>query len=327
MSHPLDAEKESRAIKRSMRGLPHHYQGLDSNRMTLLYFLTASLHLFDPSCEDHESIVEWVYAQQIGLEEGGGFCCGPSINAVQYRESHIAMTYNALSILLLSGDDLSRIDRQGVLLHISQCSLPDGSFQCLSRPSESDVRFVFCACAISSMLGDWSSLDKPSVIGNLLRCQSFDGGFGMGPGQEGHGGSTYCAVASLALLGALEQIRNKELLVRWCLDRQGHGFQGRPNKPEDSCYSFWIGATLHILGASSWTSPKPNREFNMKCHSSQSGFSKVPGVYPDIMHSYLGSAGLSLMGLDDLTPMNTLWAIPGLPCDSVGVPHVQEFLQ
>lgn len=35
-------------------------------------------------------------------------------------------------------------------------------------------------------------------------------------------------------------------LQRWCICRQQTGFQGRPNKPTDTCYSFWVGATLKV---------------------------------------------------------------------------------
>ena len=35
-------------------------------------------------------------------------------------------------------------------------------------------------------------------------------------------------------------------LIRWCINRQISGFQGRPNKPADTCYSFWVGATLEV---------------------------------------------------------------------------------
>ncbi len=71
----------------------------------------------------------------------------------------------------------------------------------------------------------------------------------MGIGLEGHGGSTYCAVASLALMKKLDKIKQKEKLLRWCIFQQGDGFQGRPCKPADSCYSFWIGATMKILSS------------------------------------------------------------------------------
>ena len=37
-----------------------------------------------------------------------------------------------------------------------------------------------------------------------------------------------------------------EKIKRWCLVRQKSGFQGRPNKPVDTCYSFWVGASLKV---------------------------------------------------------------------------------
>ena len=37
-----------------------------------------------------------------------------------------------------------------------------------------------------------------------------------------------------------------EEIKKWCLFRQKSGFQGRPNKPVDTCYSFWLGASLEV---------------------------------------------------------------------------------
>lgn len=38
-----------------------------------------------------------------------------------------------------------------------------------------------------------------------------------------------------------------ENLKQWCLNRQTTGFNGRVNKPWDTCYSFWIGSTLNVF--------------------------------------------------------------------------------
>lgn len=68
------------------------------------------------------------------------------------------------------------------------------------------------------------------------------------------GGSTFCAVASLWLMGRLESVlsrRQVERLRAWCLFRQSSGFQGRPNKPVDTCYSFWVGGTLQVINPTS----------------------------------------------------------------------------
>lgn len=37
-----------------------------------------------------------------------------------------------------------------------------------------------------------------------------------------------------------------EKLVKWALWKQDEGFHGRTNKPDDSCYAFWIGGTLKV---------------------------------------------------------------------------------
>lgn len=65
-------------------------------------------------------------------------------------------------------------------------------------------------------------------------------------------GSTFCAIASLNLMGCLDTCladKQKEVLRRWLVNRQIDGFQGRPNKLQDTCYSFWVGATLQVLQA------------------------------------------------------------------------------
>ncbi|XP_060219085.1 protein farnesyltransferase subunit beta-like isoform X2 [Lycium barbarum] len=66
------------------------------------------------------------------------------------------------------------------------------------------------------------------------------------------GGATFCAVASLRLMGLIEDdilsknvsscFRNVPLLLDWSLKRQATtdgGFQGRLNKATDTCYAFW----------------------------------------------------------------------------------------
>jgi hypothetical protein len=86
--------------------------------------------------------------------------------------------------------------------------------------------------------------------------QTYEGGLGGEPGNEAHGGYTFCGLAALALAGragALDLPR----LARWAAARQSWaegGFNGRTNKLADGCYSFWQGgvfALLHQLGLGS----------------------------------------------------------------------------
>jgi geranylgeranyl transferase type-1 subunit beta len=63
------------------------------------------------------------------------------------------------------------------------------------------------------------------------------------------GGLTFCALASLSLLNQLHQLDTlqKKRLITWCVHRQEFsGFCGRINKQEDTCYAFWVGASLQV---------------------------------------------------------------------------------
>lgn len=184
----------------------------------------------------------------------------------------------------------------------------------------------------------------------ILKCISHEGSLGLTPGREGHGGSTFCGIASLHLLGVLDDLLalsegdeidhdvtasphsshedvSKKLdtnfdlkgwkkdLIRWCVMRQyslpsnrnefenngNHsstpaGMQGRPNKLEDTCYSYWIGGTLHLLSSSRLLDGWALREYVLKCQSPYGGFGKVVGAMPDLLHSFYSLAWLAISG-------------------------------
>ena len=81
-------------------------------------------------------------------------------------------------------------------------------------------------------------------------CRTADeGGIGATPGEEAHGGYTFCGLAALVLLGDTSRLRVHALLD-WLAQRQmgAHGgFQGRTNKLVDGCYSFWQGGAFPLV--------------------------------------------------------------------------------
>lgn len=116
---------------------------------------------------------------------------------------------------------------------------------------------------------------------------------------EGHGGTTYCALAALHLSGQLRNVDAETLegIKRWCVFRQVDGFQGRPNKPVDTCYSFWIGASLKILNAFDLTDYAANRSYILETQDNiVGGFAKWPHSTTDPFHTYLGLCGLAFTG-------------------------------
>ena len=88
----------------------------------------------------------------------------------------------------------------------------------------------------------------------------------------------------------------------------------------DTCYSFWIGASLALLGQYSLVNTPIIRGFSMtyvlryvvcprcnhrfldahsqldSCQHAIGGFSKWPDMMPDVLHTYFSLCGLSLMG-------------------------------
>ena len=144
----------------------------------------------------------------------------------------------------------------------------------------------------------------PLATRYVISSQSYDGALGLGPGSESHGGSMYTGLAALALLGTLDRFPRQEAVVAWCAGRQVGGFQGRPNKDEDTCYSFWIGATLAMLGAGALTDGPALGCFASCCQGPRGGISKQAGAHPDVLHSYFAIAGLSLVGYPGLRPLD-----------------------
>ncbi|KAM3065920.1 geranylgeranyl transferase type-1 subunit beta [Clarireedia jacksonii] len=82
------------------------------------------------------------------------------------------------------------------------------------------------------------------------------------------------------------------------------GFNGRCNKRADTCYTFWVGASLDMLGHSDLINKDGARRFLLeKTQHMIGGFGKLPGNPPDIYHSYLALAILAAMkepGLKEL---------------------------
>ncbi|CAO3617355.1 unnamed protein product [Cunninghamella echinulata] len=301
--------------------------------MTLAYFCLGGLELLgalDTVISEHnkKDWIDWIYSQQIVPSDDnqnephcgfrGSSWSGRSFNpdkiACEYQHydsSHIANTYTALLSLLLLGDDLSRVNRTAILKSIRCLQQQDGSIAPTLGSLERDVRFIFCASAICYILNDWSGIDIESTVKYLKSLQSYEYSFGQSPGEEAHGGSTFCGTAALTLMGKQEEgILNKDKLIKWCLDRQSTGFQGRPNKQPDTCYCFWIGASLDMLDSFQYVQHENLRSFLILTQTKMGGFGKDDKSYPDVLHSYMGLAALSLLGEPGIQEMNTAINLP-----------------
>ena len=343
MTPSFDRQLQIGYFSYCLRRLQGPYAKLDTNRLTLAHFCVHALALLGVWDNeelqrtlglDRAVIIEWIYAMQVlapddddsqyeahagfkgGSFLGGAFGAAEEDNETysswqEFNQGHIAMTYTALCTLRALGDDLSRVRKDAIVRGLKHLQLPDGSFQCVAVGSEHDMRFLYCACCISYMLGDWSGVDQDRAVSYIQSCRSFDGAIALLPGNEGHGGSTFCGIASLVLMqrcdeDVLDDAWRAEL-IHWCVHRQVGGLQGRPNKNEDTCYSYWIGGTLRLLGAFDLMDHEQLRGFVMQCQTRMGGFSKLIGAFPDVLHAYYSLAYLSLsQGCVETNPEDTL---------------------
>ncbi|UXI14418.1 geranylgeranyl transferase type-1 subunit beta [Sarcoptes scabiei] len=316
-------KSKGKFAKYLIKHLSYAKQSTETFRLTILFYVLSGLDLLDAldelDCEQKSIIIEWIYKQQIHPEEqndelfyqNGHYGFGPisaSEPNFKYNQCNLAMTYCALASLIILGDDLSRINRRAILKGLSQHQKDDGRFVQALIEEEDDIRMTYCAACICSILDDWSSINKSSMISNILSCLSYENGFGQKPGTEAQGGSTFCAIASLHLIDQLKSLTEdqKSKITEWCLRRQTEGFSGRTGKKDDTCYSFWVGATLTLLNSFIFINDKKNSEFIQSTYASDiGGFAKFPYTGPDLMHTFFGLSTLSLRIIDNFSASTT----------------------
>ncbi|RPA82853.1 terpenoid cyclases/Protein prenyltransferase [Ascobolus immersus RN42] len=352
-------------------GLPVEYISTDLTRLALTFFSITALSILSslpsPDSEDHKHLVDSIYALQ---HPSGGFR-GSSTVALpvkdgkpnEYDTPTFPMSCFALSALVALHDDLSRVNREGLLRAIKEGQREDGGWteyfttpivdECFDG-GVTDLRFTRCAVACWAILNgekdeeEWLDVDR--VVEYLRRCRTFDGVFAEAGGREGHAGLTYCGFATAELVGRFDEVVGGEFgwgeAVRWLVGRQTEmpeeeeeesdeeeegeeggeadqkteekseestkkneilplevgrkprpaGFAGRPGKVADTCYSFWVGASLQMLKASHLCNLELDTKFLLEgTQSVIGGFTKLPGEgFPDLLHSFLGLAALGL---------------------------------
>ena len=182
---------------------------------------------------------------------------------------------------------------------------------------EIDSRFSYCAIATLSLLNQidrLSSDSKSLAISFLLQCRNFDGGFGAVPGSESHGGNIFCCISALKIVGYESDETGNTL--DWLVWRQlpSGGFNGRPEKLSDVCYSWWILSSLASLSALPHIDQHKLLEFILECqdiHDQIGGFADRPGDVGDVFHTLFGLAGLALLEHPQITvKIDPLYCLP-----------------
>ncbi|KAJ3179865.1 hypothetical protein HDU87_002433 [Geranomyces variabilis] len=267
------------------------YWASEQLRLNGVLWALTSLDLMNRKAElKRQDVIEFVLSCQ---NEDGGF--GGSVE----HDSHIAYTLSAVQIMMTL-DAMDRLDASRVITYIQSRALADGSFSG-DEWGEVDTRFCYITINCLSLLGRLDAIDVPKTVQYIDACRNFDGGFGCRPGAESHAGQT-----ALAIVGALELVE-ADKLGWWLAERQlkNGGLNGRPEKLEDVCYSWWVMSALSILDRVHWINKDSLIKFILESQDPETGgIADRPGDYPDVFHLVFGVAGLSLLGYPGLQPVD-----------------------
>ena len=109
-------------------------------------------------------------------------------------------------------------------------------------------------------------VDLPKAVAYIQACANFDGGYGVSPGAESHAGQIFTCVGALAIAGRLDLV-DQDRLGSWLCERQleNGGLNGRPEKLEDVCYSWWVLSSLAMIGRLHWINCDRLTNFILRC--------------------------------------------------------------
>lgn len=282
------------------------YASLDASRPWLCYWIVHSLSILGTRIDAAAADAVINFIGRCRDPDCGGFCGGPYPGQM----AHLAPTYAAVNTLVTIGTpaafELIKGAKLGSFLRAMRRE--DGAFT-MHHDGEVDVRGAYCAIAVATLSGEVEATGPWEDTANwILGCQTYEGGVGATPGEEAHGGYTFCGLAALSLLGAAHRLRLPPL-VRWLVGRQmahAGGFQGRTNKLVDSCYSFWQGGAFPLVqsllqsrgelapGGAIYNAPALLDYLIVCAQVAQGGLRDKPGKGRDYYHTCYALSGLAV---------------------------------
>ena len=84
----------------------------------------------------------------------------------------------------------------------------------------------------------------------------------------------------------------------WLAERQAvdGGLNGRPDKPTDTCYAWWVLAALRIIGRTDLIDRDGAIAFVLSRQCEEGGFSAHAGRRADLFHTHFAIAALAVVG-------------------------------
>ncbi|KAF8451515.1 rab geranylgeranyltransferase beta subunit [Terfezia claveryi] len=292
-----------------------YIKSLDTRKDELEYWLTEHLRingvywgltaldlLGHRGVLPRDKTIEYVKSCQ---HENGGFGAHPG------HDAHILTTVSAVQILAIE-DALDQVDKDQIARYVASLQDRETGIFSGDQWGEVDTRFIYGAFNCLSLLGKLDFIDVEKAVQYVLLCKNYDGGFGMLPGAESHAGQIFTCVGTLAIAKKLELI-DHDLLGEWLCERQlpNGGLNGRPEKLEDVCYSWWVLSSLAMIDKLHYIDRDKLVAFILSCQDPErGGIADRPNDMPDVFHTVFGVAGLSLLGYSGLREVDPKYCMP-----------------
>lgn len=180
-----------------------------------------------------------------------------TVSAIQ-----ILASINALGEL----DNRGKAGREDVGRYIAQLQNRETGSFAGDEWGETDTRFLFGGLLALSLLRLLPLIDISKAVDYVQACANFDGGYGVVPGAESHAGQIYTCIGALAIADRLDLV-DRDRLGGWLSERQlpNGGLNGRPEKLEDVCYSWWVASSLAMIDRLQWIDGDKLATFILKC--------------------------------------------------------------
>ncbi|KAF2222195.1 geranylgeranyl transferase type 2 subunit beta [Elsinoe ampelina] len=278
-------------------------------RVSGVYWGLTALHLLGrPNALPRDKLLDFVLSC---WQPNGGFGAAPG------HDAHMLYTVSSVQILaLLDGwteADARQADSKAIISKyiVSLQDQATGTFAG-DQYGETDTRFLYGAFNALSLMNHLQDAEVEKAVQHIKSCENVDGGFGTTPGAESHSGQVFTCVGALAIAGRLDLV-DTDRLGGWLSERQvlNGGLNGRPEKLEDVCYSWWVLSPLAAIERLHWIDKDKMASFILSCQDPQGGgFADRPEDMVDVFHTCFAIAGLSLLGYADLEPVDPVYCMP-----------------
>ncbi|KAG6462257.1 protein farnesyltransferase subunit beta [Manduca sexta] len=207
---------------------------------------------------------------------------------------------------------LLKRDVHAKVLKSSLKSLPI-SYECLDASRTWLVYWILHSLWILNDMPDDETLSH--TVEFLSQCQHPEGGYGGGPGQYSHLGTTYAAINALSIIGTDEAYDS--------IDRSSLQKFLWTVKEVDGSFALHIGGEQDIRGAYCAISVAKitniytdalfdkTAEWIVSCQTYEGGFGGCPGMEAHGGYAFCGIAGLALLNRTQLCDVDALlrWAV------------------